>query len=307
MNMKKFTLIFSFLGLSSLAFAQPAAPALGQPADGSIGVSVFPQFTWDTTGTGVDSFVLFVGNMSDLSDADSSFIGNGVGFYMRSNALDSAANYYWSVASIDSNGLWGQPALPRMFKTVDPPPAPSLTAPESGSIFIAKKPLLEWTAVPTATSYRIHIAAFTNFGDTVYHATSNTNSHTVNQTLAEYTVYYWRVLAENAEGLSAWANYWNFTTVLTGVSSVSKGDFAMSLYPNPTDANTNLNFTLNQGGNAHISVMDLSGKEVMTVHEGQVNAGTQNFRINGSELKSGIYFVQVNVNGVAQMMKLSVR
>ncbi|TNE82209.1 MAG: T9SS type A sorting domain-containing protein [Bacteroidetes bacterium] len=307
MNMKKFTLILSFLGLSSLAFAQPAAPTLSTPADLATDIAVLPTFTWDTAGTEVDSFVLMVGTAANLSNADSFFVGNGASTYQLTNALSVATVYYWSVASIDSNGVWGMPANAFSFTTITPPASPDLVSPATGSLYIDKNPLLEWTAVAGATSYRVHIAAFNNFGDTVYHAVTNNTTHSVTKTLDEYTVYYWRVLAENQNGLSEWSYFWNFTTVLTGIAKIEKGNFDMNMYPNPTDANTNLSFNLNQGGNARISVLDLSGKEVMVVHNGKLNAGAQNFSIAAAGLNSGVYFVQVNVDGVAQMMKLAIR
>lgn len=308
MNMKKFTLLLSFLGFSSLAFAQPAAPTLLSPADGATGVSITPMLDWDTAT--VDSFYVLVSSQSDLSSPTIMWKGDSTSTYQVMSNLAYSTTYYWTVAGEDMNGM-GMFSDTFSFTTeatpLNLPDQPTLKAPVTGALGLSKNPTLEWNAANGATQYRVHIAAYNNFGDTVYHATTTNTSHMVTKTLADYTVYYWRVVAENNDGLSPWSNYWNFTTLYTGITQMSQGNFGMSMYPNPSKGTSNLRFTLKQSGNAQISVVDLSGKEVIAVHSGQLAEGEQNFLINGSELKSGVYFVQVNVNGVAQMMKLAIR
>jgi len=83
-------------------------------------------------------------------------------------------------------------------------------------------------------------------------------------------------------------------------------DFGMSVYPNPTNTNTTVSFDLNNEASAVINVTDLSGKVVFTSALGTVN-GTQNITIDTQSLTSGVYMVNLSVDGAVSTQKLIVR
>lgn len=72
----------------------------------------------------------------------------------------------------------------------------------------------------------------------------------------------------------------------------------LSIYPNPTNAETNITFTANNT-EAVISVTNLAGQTVYTNNLGVVN-GEQNVTIDASNFQSGMYIVNIaTANGVA--------
>lgn len=82
----------------------------------------------------------------------------------------------------------------------------------------------------------------------------------------------------------------------TGLSSANAAINALSIYPNPIVNNScTIEFKLNKGGNAKISVVDLTGREVLSMQE-TFGKGLQQVKLNLPELNNGMYFVQVSQN-----------
>ncbi len=92
---------------------------------------------------------------------------------------------------------------------------------------------------------------------------------------------------------------------LAGVSEIENVS-AISVYPNPTNANTTVAISLTNESNVTINVTDLAGKVVYTNALGTVN-GAQEVNVNTESLTSGVYMVNVSVNGTVSTEKLIVR
>lgn len=60
--------------------------------------------------------------------------------------------------------------------------------------------------------------------------------------------------------------------------------------PNPFNGNTVISYNLNEASNVTLQVVDLTGKVVTTINEGNQNAGEHNLTIDGSTLAEGTYF-----------------
>ncbi len=80
----------------------------------------------------------------------------------------------------------------------------------------------------------------------------------------------------------------------------------LSLYPNPSSGQVQLQFTAFEAGEASIEVLDLSGK---VVHRAAANvfSGENNNTLNLSGLSEGMYLVQVEMNGQRITQKLMLR
>jgi len=76
------------------------------------------------------------------------------------------------------------------------------------------------------------------------------------------------------------------TTELNGVS----------LYPNPSNTETNVNFNLQSKSDVTILVTDLSGKTVSSTELTNVLTGANSAKIDCASLNSGIYYVTINTN-----------
>ncbi len=94
---------------------------------------------------------------------------------------------------------------------------------------------------------------------------------------------------------------------LTGVNELTKS-ILLNLYPNPTNGETNLNFSLNDAANVKINVLDVMGREVLPIIENHYGPGEQTLIINkDNSLAPGIYFVNLSLNGAKMSSKLIIR
>lgn len=71
----------------------------------------------------------------------------------------------------------------------------------------------------------------------------------------------------------------------------------ISLYPNPANDELALTIELNKQQNAEIIVIDAIGKTVMISDVNQLSEGNNRIRLNIESLKTGIYFVKMNIEG----------
>ena len=83
-------------------------------------------------------------------------------------------------------------------------------------------------------------------------------------------------------------------------------NYDLNVYPNPTNTNTTVSFDLNNEATAAVNVTDLSGKVVFSTTLGTVN-GSQNVTIDTQSLTSGVYMVNLSVDGAVSTQKLVVR
>ncbi|MCX6165500.1 MAG: T9SS type A sorting domain-containing protein [Ignavibacteriae bacterium] len=75
-------------------------------------------------------------------------------------------------------------------------------------------------------------------------------------------------------------------------------------YPNPFNPETNIKFDIPKSGIVKLKIYDMLGKEVQILHSGQLNAGKYEFKFNGKELSSGMYFYKLETENFTQIMKM---
>jgi hypothetical protein len=68
-------------------------------------------------------------------------------------------------------------------------------------------------------------------------------------------------------------------------------------YPNPFNPTTTVQLTLPVNAEVQVSVYNSIGREVATLASGNMNAGSHALTFDGSNLASGLYFVQATVAG----------
>ncbi|MBD3169953.1 MAG: T9SS type A sorting domain-containing protein [candidate division Zixibacteria bacterium] len=68
-------------------------------------------------------------------------------------------------------------------------------------------------------------------------------------------------------------------------------------YPNPFNAQTNINVELAQSGDISLDVYNLMGQKVATLADGYTQAGSHTFTWDASNSSSGVYFYKLNVGG----------
>jgi hypothetical protein len=78
---------------------------------------------------------------------------------------------------------------------------------------------------------------------------------------------------------------------------------ATSIFPNPTNGNTNLNITSDKRENINIAIYDISGKEVLNIGNKNLNIGLNQVVLRTESLDGGIYQVVVNSNNSTTTVK----
>lgn len=75
-------------------------------------------------------------------------------------------------------------------------------------------------------------------------------------------------------------------------------------YPNPFNPATNIKFGLPKAGNVKLVVLDILGKEVATLSDGNFNAGEYSADFDASSLSSGVYFYKLIAEDFTQTKKM---
>lgn len=104
---------------------------------------------------------------------------------------------------------------------------------------------------------------------------------------------------------SGWANWTPETTVyeLVGIEE-GKDISVLTAYPNPTRGIGKLEFHLTNSGNTRISLLDLSGKEISILHNGDLNAGLNAFTYDLTNQPSGFYFLNIQTETGKKALKI---
>ncbi len=82
-------------------------------------------------------------------------------------------------------------------------------------------------------------------------------------------------------------------TLTLGVNNVANSVEAISVYPNPTTANANVAFTLQNASKVSIEVSDVTGRILSTVAGAEYAAGDHQVELSTANLSSGLYNVNV--------------
>ena len=78
----------------------------------------------------------------------------------------------------------------------------------------------------------------------------------------------------------------------------------LSVFPNPTNTNTNIEYTLTNSSFVKLEVVDVLGKQLQSL----VNTiqATGIYKVNLTKLDAGIYFIKLNINNQTNTTRLVV-
>ena len=74
-------------------------------------------------------------------------------------------------------------------------------------------------------------------------------------------------------------------------------ELGLGNYPNPFNPTTRISFSIPNSGNVVLKVYNILGKEVMTLNNGFLQAGTHEFAFDASNLPSGTYIYSLTAGG----------
>ncbi len=75
-------------------------------------------------------------------------------------------------------------------------------------------------------------------------------------------------------------------------------------FPNPFNPATTIKFSVPKSGIVMLKVFDVTGREVASLVNGELNAGTYKSEFNASQLGSGIYFYKLVGDGFTETKKM---
>lgn len=95
-----------------------------------------------------------------------------------------------------------------------------------------------------------------------------------------------------------------YQQTVTGIQSANNTSQAISVYPNPTNANSVLCYSLTSNANVKLSLYNAFGQEVLPItNEGQ-GVGNYSYPLNYSGFPSGIYFIEGWINNRQVLYKI---
>lgn len=90
-----------------------------------------------------------------------------------------------------------------------------------------------------------------------------------------------------------------------GIQERAGNNFRFKVYPNPSEGNALITFDLEYKQEVKIKIYDMLGRECLSVFEGGLNAGKQQFPIT-ENFMPGVYFVKLMIAGQSLTKKLMV-
>ena len=112
--------------------------------------------------------------------------------------------------------------------------------------------------------------------------------------------------AGNSGTLMGWGLRFNSaTTTVSSISSNVPGEYKLHQnYPNPFNPVTNINFDIPKDGLVSIKVYDITGKEISTLVNQSVQAGSYNIEFDASSYSSGTYFYKITSGDFSDVKKM---
>lgn len=161
---------------------------------------------------------------------------------------------------------------------------------------------------PTGTYYDVYAARSTD-GGTTFQNVKISNTPTLNSYSYVWLGDYINITARNNRVRAIWTNstgyYYNnvwiaiidtFTTGVHNVNTELPSSHSLGQnYPNPFNSNTVVRFSLSVDSKVSIKVYDVQGREVQTLVNERLQAGTYEAGFDGSMLTSGVYFYRLVV------------
>ena len=107
--------------------------------------------------------------------------------------------------------------------------------------------------------------------------------------------------------ITAPEGFYSFKVEGTTSSTEIAESFTEKLFPNPASANTCIPVVIKAGTKIQLSLLDVMGRNVVQIFDGEQGVTKQNYFINASNLEAGVYFVQLQANGYSTTQLLNVK
>ncbi|MCB0720931.1 MAG: T9SS type A sorting domain-containing protein [Ignavibacteriae bacterium] len=234
---------------------------------------------------------------------------------MKTNVATLCEGGAMPIAGIttDIHGTTRNPTMPDVgadeFNGIGPiTQAPVLVYPANNAVLVEVNPLMNWDDVGSAVNYHIQLSTDSTFGSTLVDVDTVTSSQLQlgNNFLSVNTKYYWRVSGKNTLGEGPFSPIWNFTTGVTNIEPTSLPTVyeLYQNYPNPFNPTTKIKFDIPKGGFVSLKVYDITGREVATLVNKNIEPSRNEVEWNGSRFASGVYFFRITAGDFVKVQKM---
>ncbi|MCB0720960.1 MAG: T9SS type A sorting domain-containing protein [Ignavibacteriae bacterium] len=213
----------------------------------------------------------------------------------------------------DIHGTTRNPSIPDVgadeFNGIGPiTQAPVLVYPANNAVLVEVNPLMNWDDVGSAVNYHIQISTDSTFGSTLVDVDTITSSQLQlgNNFLAVNTKYYWRVSGKNTLGEGPFSSVWSFTTGVTNIEPTSLPTVyeLYQNYPNPFNPSTKIKFDIPKAGFVSLKVYDITGREVATLVNRNLEPQRYEVEWSGAQFASGVYFFRITAGDFVKVQKM---
>lgn len=197
--------------------APPAAPILVYPPNGAVAVPLNVTLDWNSSPGATSYRVQVSTNSGFTTTIVNQVTGSTTQYTIPSGVLQNNTTYYWRVNATNAGGTSPWSTVWSFTTIQGVPPPPTLLLPTNGATGVSLTPLMDWTDVSGASSYRLQISTTNTFVTTVLDVVVTTGSqyNVQSGTLLGNTQYYWRVASINAGGQGSYSTIFSFMTVQT--------------------------------------------------------------------------------------------
>lgn len=116
---------------------------------------------------------------------------------------------------------------------------------------------------------------------------------------SEAGVYFYRLRQIDTDGTVEYSKSVKFEVTAPSEYALQQN------YPNPFNPTTNIVFQVKEEGHVTLAVFDLLGRQVMTLVDESMKAGTHRIAVDASELSAGIYFYGLKAGSFSEMKKMT--
>ncbi|MBC7865552.1 MAG: T9SS type A sorting domain-containing protein, partial [Bacteroidia bacterium] len=157
-----------------------------------------------------------------------------------------------------------------------------------------------WYSVGIAPGDSSVIAWTSNWGNTIVAVNG--------LSLTQGQLYYFNIKSEDGAGLFSAVTSSNGILVDTISTAITTNEnlAGLILMPVPAKDFVDVKFRSNKAGDLKISLLDVSGREIVWMNDKNLSAGNKNFRLDLNGISAGIYLMKIQV-GDALLVKRFVR
>ncbi len=183
-------------------------------------------------------------------------------------------------------------------------------------VYVTDKPAANFTFAQS-TTVGSRLFNFTNTTDTKGYATTyawdfgvvtasddTSSAENPSYTYAANGTYNVRLIASNAFLSDTVIKV--VSVIATDVKEANAAFSQIAVYPNPASDKFMVSLDLLKSNNVSLEVIDITGKQILSSMNHSLSSGLNQFEINTSEMKAGIYFLQISTPETSTSVRLVV-